>query len=423
MIGLRHVWVARACLGVFVAGAVGVVVVGLLGGETSSQQLLLVALGAYGGVGYVVAVRRPANPLGWLMLASAALGGVFGLCQAVASWAGLRDEVHTWWDFLASWPQNMLWLPLVTVSTTLPVLLFPDGTLLSRRWRPVAVVAIANTVFFVVLNAMAPVVGTAVSDVNLDNPLSPPFMRGAGNLENWPPESLMLLLAVVTLVLAGVSVAVRWHRARDTERLQLRWFLFGATGLAAGTVLNLFVPPPWGNTLLMLGFVVLPVCMGVSILRYRLYDIDRVISRTVSYAIVTGAALATYLVIVTSAARLVPNGSPPVVVAGATLAAAAIVRPLLRRVRVVVDHRFDRAHYDAQLIVDTFGARLRDRVDSDATAQELVGVVRATVAPERVQLWLTVADRPVVSLGLPDLRRRVAPTPEGLARPGGTVRG
>lgn len=379
-------WLASACLAVFVAGAVGVAMTAVRGGGTSSEQLILVAFLAYGVVGWIVVVRRPGNVVGWLLLASAALGGVFGLCQTLFSYAMLRDSVDTWWGFLALWPQNWLWLPLATVSTTLPVLLFPDGNLLSRRWRPVAVVAIAISAVYTVGNSLAPTVGTALTNSTQPNPLSPPFMHGV-NADDWWLNTVLQLSFIAILSLAAVSVYLRWRRARGVERLQLRWFLFGASALASGFLLNLVVPMPWGNVVLTASYALLPVCMGVAIMRYRLYDIDRVISRTVSYAIVTGLVLATYAVIVTSVSRVLGSTSP-IAVAGATLAAAAIVRPLLRKVQRVVDRRFDRARYDAARTVEEFGRRLRDQIDPDATKAELVVVVRRSVAPMSTTLWV-----------------------------------
>jgi MFS family permease len=381
-----RVWLASACLGVFVAGAVGVAMTAILGGRTSSQQLALVAFLAYGVVGWIVVVRRPGNVVGWLLLASAAIGGVFGLCQTLSAYAKLRHSVDTWWGFLALWPQNWLWLPLVTVSTTLPVLLFPDGNLLSRRWRPVAVIAIVIAALYGVGNALAPTVGTAVDNSSRSNPLAPPFMHGV-NPDDWWLNTVLLLGATAILILAAVSVYLRWRRARGAERLQMRWFLFGASALAAGFVLNITLPVPWRDLVLTTGFAFLPVCMGVAILRYRLYDIDRVVSRTVSYAIVTGFVLATYVVIVTSVSRVLGDTSP-ITVAGATLAAAALARPQLARVQRVVDRRFDRARSDAMRTVEEFGRRLGDQVDPDATTAELIGVIRRSMSPTMTSLWV-----------------------------------
>ena len=377
------------CMGVFVAGVLGVLVVTLLGGETSSQQFLLVALGVYGTVGYVVAPRAPRNAVPWLMLAAAGIAGIFGLCQSVASLAVLRDAFDSWWNVLACWPTNWLWMPLVTVSTTLPVLLFPDGHLLSRRWRLVAVSAVVITVLYVVPNALAWEIGTAVSTSSLRNPLSPPFMARFGTLDNSAYNNTLLLAAAVTLVFAAVSVTLRWRRAVGVERVQLRWLQLGATGLTVGVVLNFAVPAPWGSYLLMCGFALLPVCMGVAILRYRLYEIDRLISRTVSYGCVTFVVLAMYAGVVTLVSSALPDKESALPIAVATLAAAAAFRPLLRRVQARVDRRFNRERYDAARVVEEFGARLRDQVDAEATESELLDVVDRTVAPGGASLWVS----------------------------------
>ena len=376
---------AATAVAVFAVGASGMVLIALVGGQTSSQQWVAVSFAVYAAVGYLLTTRRPANPIGWLALATALIGGIFGLAQSLQAWAELEHLSDPVWSFILAWPQNWLWLPLVLVSTTLPLLLLPDGRLLSPRWRWVVGTAIFITSCYVVVNAFAPTVGID----NAPNPISPPFMAGIGDqlhgllatVDTW-----LSLAFLATIVAAVVSLVLRVRRARGVEQVQLRWILFGGACLATAFIVGFSLPPPWGDWLLTLGMAMFPLTMGVAILRYRLYDIDRVISRTVSYAIVTGAALGTYAVIVTSASRLLPSGSSPIVVAGATLAAAALVRPLLRRVQGGVDRRFNRSRYDAAATVDEFGLRLRGAVDVDATVGDLLDVVQRTMAPSSVGL-------------------------------------
>jgi len=387
-----RVVVARACLAVFVVGLVAFLVTLLAGGSSSSQQLITVAFVAYAAVGYLLAVRRPDNPIGWLLLGGVAIGGVFLICQSLADWLTRTRLDSELLRFLAYWPTNWLWLPLVSLTTTLPVLLFPTGRLLSPRWRPVAWLTVAATVLYAVANAFAADIGSEVDGTLAPNPISPPFMRQLGDPADWTLNNALLLVLALTLVIALVSVVVRWRRAVAVERLQLRWLLLGAVGLAAGFVLNFVVPPPLGNLLLTLGFTALPVCLGIAVLRYRLYDIDRVVSRTVTYTLVTGIALAVYAVVVTSATALLPDTSSSFAVALATLAAAALVRPVLRRVQHGVDHRFNRSRYDAEHTVEQFAASLRGQVDVGDVTASLLAVVTSTMGTSSHAMWL-VDDR------------------------------
>jgi len=384
------VWVrpvALAVVVVFALGCIGMVAVVLAGGKGMSQQWAAVGLAVYAAVGYVVVTRRPENPIGWLALATALIGGIFGLTQSATEWAAHTGAKATWWAFLAAWPQNWLWLPLVLVAATLPLLLLPDGRLLSRRWRWVVVAACAITGVYVVVNALAPSVG----DGYPQNPLSPPFLAGIGDQVSGTLaaiDGVLQLAFLVTIVLAAVSLVLRVRRSTGVERVQLRWIEFGGCVLAATFVLNLALPVPWGDAAISLGLATFSISIGVAVLRYRLYDIDRVISRTVSYAIVTGLALATYAAIVTSASRLLPSGTSPVVVAAATLAAAAVVRPVLARVQRVVDRRFNRERVDGLREVESFAERLRSEVDAGLVQRDMLDVAGRTLGPRTAVLWI-----------------------------------
>ncbi len=378
--------VARTACVVFALGCVGMVAVVLAGGQGMSQQWVSGAFAVYAAVGYLLVTRRPRNPVGWLALATALIGGIFGLAQSVQEWAELNDSTATWWAFLAAWPQNWLWLPLVLVSTTLPLLLLPDGHLLSPRWRWVVWGACLTAAAYVVVNALAPSVGPGY----LPNPLSPAFMDGAGDQTSGTLaviDTALSLAFLVTIVLAASSLVLRVRRATGVERVQLRWIVFGGCILATVFVIGYALPMPWGDWALTFGLAAFPITMGVAILRYRLYDIDRVMSRTVSYAIVTGVALATYAVLVTSAAVLLPSGSSPLVVAGATLAAAALVRPLLRRVQRVVDRRFNRERVDGLREVESFAERLRGQIDAELVVRDMLDVAQRTLGPGLASLW------------------------------------
>jgi hypothetical protein len=225
------------------------------------------------------------------------------------------------------------------------------------------------------------------------NPLSPPFMAGAGDLENSALFSVGGLVFLVCGILALGSLALRLRRARGVERQQLRWFVFAAVLLSivfiVGNLIPHLVSDAVGNVLMAASVTFIPVACGIAILRYRLYDLDRVISRTASYAIVTACVLGVYVAVVTSASVLLPDGSSTWKVAGATLVAAALVRPLLRRVQRVVDRRFNREKVDAQRAVEEYGAALVDEVDPARAGDELLQVTQRVLGPGTLGLWTT----------------------------------
>jgi hypothetical protein len=227
---------------------------------------------------------------------------------------------------------------------------------------------------------------------SVPNPISPSVVQALSEDTLSRIGGVFTVVALLCLVLSVVSLFVRFRGATVVERAQLRWFAFSAAAFLLSLPLQQLLPGgsngAAANLLFTATATFVPVSCGVAILRYRLYDIDRIISRTVSYAIVTGLALAVYALLVTSASRLLPSGASPLVVAGATLAAAALARPLLSRVQHGVDRRFNRTRYDAERTVEEFGVRLRDQVESGAVAHDLLAVVGATVAPSMSTLWL-----------------------------------
>jgi len=229
--------------------------------------------------------------------------------------------------------------------------------------------------------------------VVLSNPLSPAFMSDWGFSDNWLARNLGLLGMAVTAVLAAISLVLRTRRATDVERVQIRWVSFAGALMATLLVIENLPKVAFSDTTLAGAIVwavllsLLPAAMGAAILRYRLYDIDRIISRTTSYAMVSGLLLATYAVVATGLSMLLKN-SPALAVAAATLTAAAIARPVLSRVQVIVDRRFDRSRYDAVRTVDAFGIRLRHEVDTNQVTGTLVQVVDQTLQPSTVSLWL-----------------------------------
>jgi hypothetical protein len=353
----------------------------------TAQVLLdgaLYALGfplGYATVGLVLTLRRPANPIGWLYAASAL---IWSLIIPVGPWLDQLAREQRPLPLivkLSAMAEVTIWAPAIALGVTLPALLVPDGRLRSRRWRVVAAMAIAGPAMFLVGAILIPGPTTDMV-VAFDNPLGQPGLLGevAKGL-----AVAGLALHVASLPAALVCVFLRFRAARGTERQQLRWV---ATG-AAVTVVGLTVPlgdlrGAWLDPLLLL---CVPVAVAVAVLRYRLWDLDRLVSRTVTYGVVTGLLVLPYLAIVAAIPRLA-QGSGSLAVAAATLAVAAVFSPLRRRVQDLVDRRFNRRRYDAARTLDAFAARLRDQVDLDALEGELLAVVDQTMQPTRASLWL-----------------------------------
>ena len=232
----------------------------------------------------------------------------------------------------------------------------------------------------------------------IPNPASVGVLGQVSSPEDHPLFKALALVLLICLVAAITSVGIRFKRSGDVERLQLRWFGFAVflfiPLIAAELAVGADTDAPLWLMLLEAGVVAaIPVSCGVAILRYRLYDIDRIISRTTSYAIVTGTLVGCYALIVTLVSGLLPDSST-LAVAAATLAVAAAFRPLLRRVRTVVDRRFDREHYDAELAVGDFADRLRNANEVISVVDDLGAVVRRVFQPSGVGVWVRAAVEP-----------------------------
>jgi hypothetical protein len=335
--------------------------------------LLVLGAAATGGV---VASRVPGNAVGWALLA---LGAGLGVGMLAGAYAEAGPAPGDDW---AAWLGN--WLPLVAMfgATGALLLLFPDGRLVSRRWRPVAWIVGAGVVL---AGLGAALDQQPLGERELPNPLVLPDATH-GVVEAF--ITVTDLLALPLLVAAAASLVVRFRRSRGVERLQLKWFTFDAA--IVGVALGLSA---LGGSIADAAFVVgllalaaLPVTAGLAILRYRLYDIDVVIRRTLIYAALTVTLGAAYLGLVLLVGLAV--GESGFAVAVSTLAVAALFRPVLARIQAIVDRRFYRRRYDAALTLEAFGARLRDEVDLEALTADLNGVVRDTVQPTHVSVWL-----------------------------------
>jgi hypothetical protein len=345
-------------------------------------------------LGFLIIRQQPRNKIGWLMLV-AAVG--LPLTSIGAPYTVMTYRLG---DRLPFGPVAMLiaysWV-VPSAALSVAILLFPDGRLPSPRWRWVLWTAIAAAAGL--SGSLYAALLTAIADHNVRFDST-----GGIAAADYPSGWLGVVNSVCTAVIAGclllfvVAQVLTWRRADTDRRQQLKWLLAAAVAFLVSAIITLTVPvlDPRDsglvqgtlNAISMVGWVALPVGMGVAILRYRLYDIDRIISRTLAYAVVTAVLAALYAGLVLLATGVLDLTSQ-VAVAAATLAAAALFNPLRRRVQRLVDRRFNRARYDADNTVAAFAARLQDATDPDAVRSDLIGTVHQALEPARVSLWLT----------------------------------
>jgi len=343
-------------------------------------------------VGAVVAARRPHNPLGWIFCAIGLSYGLTVTGEAYGIYALRTAPGSLPGGGLMSWLGNWAWAPGLGLLLTFALLLFPDGRLPSRRWRPVAWLSAASI-------AITCGPGAAWSWPQRGLGLLESNQEG---LENAPRLVKLLALAGLPLILlcglaSVVALLVRFRRSRGVERQQLKWFAFAGAVTFAGLAL-VVTPSQYGwlgpmNLLTSLPLLLsMPAATGIAILRYRLYEIDRLISRTLVYGLLTALLAGVYACMVLVLGQLFGGGvtgdPPSWVVAGATLAVAALFQPARRRIQTVVDQRFNRRNYDAAKTVEAFRAQLREEVDLEVLSAELLAVADQTMQPTKASLWL-----------------------------------
>jgi hypothetical protein len=349
-------------------------------------------------VGVIIASRRPHHPIGWLFCAVGLLAGVNHLCGEYAIYALLTQPDSLPGGRAAAWVASWPWMPANALLVFVG-LLFPDGRLPSRRWLPFAwlnvVVAVVGTV------AVAFLAGPIPALDPIENPLG---LEGARTLLGPVATISGALERGILGIIAVGSLFLRLRRARGEERQQIKWFAYAASVVVIGAILTYVVPEAtdarWvgqvGLALLAVGFVGIPIAIGIAILRYRLYDIDLIINRTLVYGPLTATLVALYFGVVVLLQRLfvaLTDEESTLAVVASTLVIAALFTPLRRRIQGFIDRRFYRSKYDAARTLEAFSAKLRDETDLNALRDDLVGVVRETMQPSHVTLWLR-SDRP-----------------------------
>jgi MFS family permease len=355
-------------------------------GDRTSTAVFVVFVMAFSSVGALVASRRPGNPIGWLLLGAALCYTLGGLSTTQS-----QSPAGSWYSpaVLLNWVSVWVWsvgLALAVVS----LLLFPNGRLPSRRWRVAMGLAIAGQVGFVLGSGFG---SRFLQDTHIRNPFAVGGPLGAA-LRGLQP---LLLLVPVAAVLALISIVVRYRRAGGAEREQIKWLLYAAllvaVGLLAQIPVSALLSSPDAvtnaqNAIVSGTVACVPIAIGIAILRYRLYDIDRIINRSLVYVLLTAVLGGVYAGLAVGLGAVVGSKANSLVIAGSTLVVAALFTPARRRIQGFIDRRFYRRRYDATRTLEAFTTRLREEVDLGELEVHLLDVVRDTMQPAQASLWL-----------------------------------
>jgi hypothetical protein len=336
-------------------------------------------------VGAIIASRRPGNVVGWLFCAIGLSGGAAVFFAEYGIYALATNPGTLPAGVAATWIGTWVWVPSVALTVTFLLLLFPHGRLLSPRWRPVAWLAAGATVMGIGIMAVVP---WEVLEPNA--PRENPFGLGAFEPVLLPLGVSALALFFASALLSALSLFLRFRRSQGVERQQLKWFVYAGVL----SVVTIVLPGPGSAAapvLQMMAIPLLAVAAGIAILRYRLYDIDLLINRTLVYGSLTAIFVLFYLCLVVSlqyALRTLTGQESQLAVVASTLAVAALFNPLRRRIQGFIDRRFYRRKYDSRKTLEAFSTKLRDETHLEALNADLVGVVRETMQPTHISVWL-----------------------------------
>jgi hypothetical protein len=344
-------------------------------------------------LGGLISSRRPGHVMGWIFLATSVLVGVAMFSGQYATVALAPDGPTLSGGAVAAWFAAQAQSAYVVLILFL-VLLFPDGKLLSRRWRPMAWAIGTFLAGSLVIGAFIP--GPFVDFPSASNPFGVEAIAPA-------LEVLGVVGGVggaICVAATIVSLILRFYRSRGEQRLQLKWFTYATSvGLLTPLLLSELAPEVFevlGRFLWTLGFLSIPVSAAIAILKYRLYDIDRIINHTLVYGSLTAVLVALYVggvVVLQYVFRGLTGSGSQLAIVASTLLIAALFNPLRRRVQNLIDHSFYRRKYDAAKTLEAFSAKLRDETDMDALNSALLSTVRETMQPEHVSLWLREPER------------------------------
>jgi hypothetical protein len=334
-------------------------------------------------LGGLIASRRPENPYGWLWLGLGLSFALVGLAEPYAAYALVAEQGSLPAPRLVNQVLGWAWGIMVTFLPFV-LLLFPTGRLPSRPWRFLAWVVLVAGAAILTLGFFSPDSG--------QGPVKVPFAFGGivGEAISAVVTGAVLIV-FAAIILSAVSLVFRFHRAAGVERQQIKWFAYAASFLGAYVMLNFFIGGLLNSILTTTALLALCVAIGIAILRYRLYDIDVVINRTLVYASLTVTLVLLYfggIVVLQRVFVLLTGQQSTLAVVASTLLIAALFTPLRRRTQSFIDRRFYRSKYDARKTLEAFSVKLRDETDLEALNDNLVGVVRETMQPAHVSLWL-----------------------------------
>jgi hypothetical protein len=373
---------------------------------TVSDALYALLFLAFPFVGALVASRRPKNPIGWILLADGLLWMLLTVIDSYSRYGVARPGSVPFPVTIGALANTLLWVPTVGLLGIYTILLFPDGKLPSRRWRPLALFSGVVIVLLSVAGMLAP--GPLENQGGVRNPFgleALPWLVGATNI--------ITPLLPLCILASAVSMVLRFRRSRGEVREQIKWIAFAASfvgllyliAMSIGVIFTVALSgddgslpsPPWWFDILfsvaVLGFAGVPVAIGFAVLKYRLYDIDIIINRTLVYGSLTATLVALYFGGVAATQTILraltgQTDQPQLAVVVSTLVIAALFNPLRRRIQSFIDRRFYRSKYDARKTLEAFSARLRDETDLESLNKELAGVIRETMQPTHVSLWL-----------------------------------
>jgi hypothetical protein len=342
---------------------------------------------AFSVPGAVIVGYRPANPIGRILCTIGLTAGIAVLLGQYGDYALRTNPGSVPGAVLALWLQNLFWFPVIGLMPLL-LLLVPDGSLPSPRWRPVAWIPAAAIALVSLGGALTP--GPLGGDPRPGTPQNPVGIEPARQLLEVAVGVAFLAIPVVAVV-ALMALALRFRRSQGMERQQLKWFAYGAFLLVAGLAAFLLLPlrnEAVAKAILTVGVGCFTAGVAVAVLRYGLYEIDVIVNRTLVYGLLTILLGLGYGGAVLILGQLAGREQSSLVVAGSTLAVAAAFQPARRRIQAAVDRRFNRRKYDTAKTIEAFSTRLRDQVDLDTLSAEVLAVVDQTMEPTRVSLWL-----------------------------------
>jgi hypothetical protein len=370
---------------ILIAGTV--VMNNLNGGDLYDVNFAIVGVSS-AIVGGVVAALRPANRVGWLFLGGALAPALRALAGGYAVYGIVTDPGAVPLPYAMAWLSSATFAIGPVIAFILIPLHFPDGRLVSRRWRFVAWFSIGSLLLFTVLFAIAP--GEAVDGSGIQNPLGVEALRPF--MESFRPFFFAWYMSLI--LAAAASLVVRFRRSVGEERQQLKWFTYAAAFIPLWFLVNRPIQAAFPNLFAVIDSLVIaavPIAAGIAILRYRLYDIDLIINRTLVYGVLTISLALIYfggIVLAQATLRALIGQESSLAVVASTLVIAALFTPLRRRIQSFIDRRFYRRKYDAARTLRTFSSRLREETDLDRLGGELVSVVRETMQPQHASLWL-----------------------------------